>query len=85
MRKVMNIIKGWLKSFGIISVSGEEQRLSVIRMKICGRCEFSKASAVLEFVNGDLMNEMQLVCTKCGCPCLQKSLVVEESCPIGEW
>lgn len=83
--KIGHIIKGWLKAMGLVSITPAEQKLSALRLEICGRCEFAKSSSVLEAVNGDLMYEMRLACTKCSCPCLQKSLVVDECCPIDNW
>jgi len=56
-----------------------------MRLEICGKCEFAKTSSMLEVVNGDLMWEMRLQCSKCGCPCLQKSLIPDESCPVNNW
>jgi len=80
-----HIIKGWLKGWGIISVTTAEEKLSALRLGICGKCEFAKTSSMLEVVNGDLMWEMRLQCTKCHCPCLQKSLIPDEKCPIKSW
>jgi len=80
-----HIIKGWLKALGFITVSNAEAKLSILRMQICGRCEWAKESSVLEVVNNDVQYENRLVCGKCHCPCLQKSLVVDEKCPINEW
>lgn len=85
MRMIKNIIKGWAKAFGLLPVSEAEKKLSVLRLKECGKCEFSKSSQVLEIVNDKANYENRLVCTRCGCPCLEKSLVVDEFCPEGKW
>ena len=85
MKKVMNILTGWGKKFGVIPVSRNDQKLSELRLKICGKCDLSEPKKVLEILNGHANYENRLFCTKCKCPCLQKSLVVDESCPIGKW
>ncbi|WPV66275.1 hypothetical protein [Chitinophaga sp. LS1] len=83
--KIKNIFIGWGKRIGFLPTSEAEKRLSQLRLKQCGNCHESKVSQILKIVNGEGNYENQLGCDKCGCPCLEKSLVVNEHCPIGKW
>jgi hypothetical protein len=85
MKKIMHIVKGWAKAFGVINVSLAEKKLSVLRLKICKGCDKSTESKVIEIINGNAIDEHSLKCTMCGCPCLEKSLVVDEQCPLHKW
>jgi hypothetical protein len=85
MRKVLNILIGWGKAMGVIRISTAEQKLSELRLHICKTCEYSEDSKILRLLNDNAFNEHSLKCTKCGCPCLEKSLVVEEKCPVKKW
>ena len=85
MRKLGHIIRGWLKATGVVSTNSAEQKLSALRLRECDRCSYSENKKVLEIINGNANYEHSLVCNKCKCPCLQKSLVVDEHCPIGRW
>lgn len=85
IKKLLHIIKGWSKRWGIISVSKAEEKLADLRLKECKYCAFSSESKVLNIINGKALYEKQLVCTKCTCPVYQKTIVVNESCPINKW
>lgn len=85
MKKLAHIILGWGKALGIIQVTSAELKLSQLRMKICSKCELSKPSKTLKILNNSAEYEHSLKCIKCTCPCLEKSLVVDEKCPIGKW
>ncbi len=85
MKKIFRILKGWGKATGILSTSTAEKKLSALRLTICMRCEHSKSSKVLEILNGQANYENRLKCDKCKCPCLEKSLVTDEKCPIAKW
>lgn len=85
MKKLKHIIIGWAKAMGWISTGNAEKKLSKLRMKICGICEHSQHSKVLRFINGEAIHDNGLQCGKCKCPCLEKSLVVDEKCPINKW
>lgn len=85
MKKLIHILKGWLKVWGILSTSMAEKKLSELRLKQCAGCEQAKMSDVLELINGDLEYVNTIFCNACTCPCLQKSLVTEEKCPLGKW
>ena len=85
MRKLMHILKGWGKSTGILSTTPAEEKLSSLRMAICVHCLFSNPSKVLVILKGNATYEKSLQCTKCTCPCLEKSLVIDETCPIQKW
>lgn len=85
MKKVFHILKGWGKAMGIVSISRAEEKLSDLRLGICNICQFSEESKVLSIINGEDRYENILKCTKCGCPCVEKTLVVDEQCPIRKW
>ena len=85
MKRIGNILKGWAKALRIIKTSSDEKNLSSERLAACGKCEHASKSKVLAIINGHATYEHQLQCTKCGCPCLEKSLVKEETCPLGKW
>lgn len=85
MKKLMHILTGWGRAMGFLPVSSAVLKLSQLRLKECGRCAYSKDSSVLEVINGKIQEENSLQCTKCGCPCLEKTLVIDEACPILKW
>ena len=82
---MMSILVGWGKRYKLIETSAPEQKLHELRMKICSGCPFSKESKVLKFINGNAEKVTSLKCTKCKCPCDQKSWVMDESCPENYW
>lgn len=74
------IITGWLKAlFGISS------DLSKKRLAICAECPMARTSRFLEIINGKAHHTNGLQCMACSCPCLEKSLVKDEVCPLGKW
>lgn len=83
--KAARIIKGWAKRFGIVKVTTAEAKLSALRLSICEICPIAEESKLLQIVNGSANYVDTLICGKCKCPCLEKSLVVEEKCPIKKW
>lgn len=83
--KIDNIIKGWGKRFGFISVSRAETKLADLRLTICKNCPESKATKVLTILNGNAEYEQTIKCRMCGCPCWEKTIVVDEICPLGKW
>lgn len=85
LKKVLHILTGWGKAFGFIKVSTAEKELSKLRMSICSKCDKGKEVKFLEIVNGKPVYEHRLKCNLCGCPVLQKSLVVDEHCEAGKW
>jgi hypothetical protein len=85
MKKITHILKGWLKAFGILHVSLAEKKLSTLRLQLCKGCDKATESKVIEIMNGNDIYEHSLKCTMCGCPCLEKSLVVDEQCPLYKW
>lgn len=85
MSKLRYIAIGWSKSLGLLPVAEAEQKLSDLRMSICSTCPASKVSTALKIINGEAVKEHALYCTKCKCPCKQKTLVVNEKCPLGRW
>lgn len=85
LRKVVHIITGWAKKYKIIETTPAEQKLSELRLKICAECPFSKVSKALQIINGEGVYVEGIYCTKCKCPCTQKSLVIGENCPEEKW
>lgn len=85
MKKLFRILTGWGKAFGWLPVSTPEKKLSELRLKICGICEESETSKALRIINDEAIHGYQLRCLKCKCPCLEKSLVVDEKCPLSKW
>lgn len=83
--KIKNIFIGWAKRFGLLPTSEAETKLSVLRLKQCSSCVDADEKKVLQILNGNAHYENMLACTRCGCPCKEKSLVLNESCPIGKW
>lgn len=85
LKKIRHISIGWMKTYGWLPTSEAERKLSDLRMKACGRCRHSEESKALKLLNGNVSYEMTLYCTKCGCPCVQKTIVVAEICPLEKW
>lgn len=85
MKKIIHILSGWGKALGIIRISTAEQKLSEMRMKICTGCDKAKPKRVFHFINDEAVAGYDLFCTKCKCPCVEKTLVVDEQCPIDRW
>lgn len=84
-KNISHILTGWGKRYGLISTSTAEQKLSELRMKKCSVCIHAHESKALKLLNGNVHHETTLYCTKCGCPCLQKTLVADETCPLNKW
>lgn len=85
MKKLKHILIGWCKSLGLLPVAEAEQKLTELRMSICATCPAAKEFAPLKIVNGKAVKEHALYCTECTCPCKQKTIVVNEKCPLGKW
>lgn len=85
IRKFRNIIVGWGKKLGLVSVSTAEEKLSELRMSKCKKCRYSSESKTLKLLNGHARYEDVVYCKKCSCPCKPKTLVTDESCPINQW
>jgi hypothetical protein len=85
MKKITHILKGWLKAFGILSTSTAELKLSQLRLSICTSCQHKKITSVLEIIHNSANMEDVIACGICHCPCLEKSLVTDEQCPIHKW
>ncbi len=85
MKKIGHILRGWGKALGVVPTTSAEKKLSELRLKICGICAESKPKQFLVWMNDDAHYEFSLMCDKCGCPCLEKSLVVDETCPLKKW
>jgi hypothetical protein len=85
MKKLLNILTGWGKRLGILQISKAEHKMAEVRMSICKWCPYSEQSKVMKILNGNVNYEAQLKCNKCGCPCWEKTIVVDEKCPIDKW
>lgn len=78
--KLLIIFTGWAKwLFGIQSDYSEA------RMAICKVCPEAVPKKLLRIINGADKWEDSLQCTICKCPCLEKSLVESEKCPLKKW
>lgn len=85
MVKLLRIAEGWGKSLGLLEVSEENRKLSLERMKICAQCPLAEESSFLKLIRGVMEDVPAVYCTKCGCPCNEKTLVNNEKCPLGKW
>lgn len=85
VKRIVHIIIGWGKSTGVLKTTTAEIKLSELRMKKCVTCSFSEVSDLLATLHGEMKIEKVLKCKKCGCPCVEKTLVVDEACPIDKW
>lgn len=85
VKKLIHILTGWGKSLGILSTSSAEAKLSALRIRECMKCDYSEESKVMKPIGDELVDGYELTCKKCRCPCRQKSLVVDEECPIFKW
>ena len=85
IRKLIHIIIGWSRRLGWIETTAAESKLSDLRMKSCSNCKESFESKFLKIVSGHAEYEKVIVCGKCKCPCLAKTLVVDEQCPLNKW
>lgn len=83
--RLFNIFTGWARKLKIIKTTDANAKLSKLRLSICSKCPKAKESKIVKFLNGSVQYEHCLKCTECGCPCLEKSLVISESCPLGNW
>lgn len=85
MKKLMHILKGWSKRMGFISVSTAEEKMAELRLAICKDCPESEEKKILKILNGHADYERSLACTICHCPCWEKSIIVDEFCPLKKW
>lgn len=85
LRKIRSILTGWLRAAKLIDTTSAEKKLSELRLKKCENCKSSYKSKLLYIINGEDVETNALICNECKCPCLEKSLVPGESCPIKRW
>lgn len=85
VKKILHIIIGWAKSKGFIEVSSAEEKLSKLRLQKCVDCMDSEQSRVLKIINGKGSYENTIKCKICKCPCKEKTLVLDETCPKKKW
>jgi hypothetical protein len=85
LKILSNMAVGWLRRFKVIKTPKDIAVLSNYRLAVCSLCKFSAHSRIVEIINGSLRDTDSLICTKCKCPCLEKSLVLNEKCPIDKW
>lgn len=86
-QKLVHILKGWARRFNLIPTPVDLKQISEDRLWVClsneGVC--ARRTKLLQILNGEAEYVNTLVCTKCHCPCLEKSLVREETCPLKKW
>ena len=82
---LLHIAKAWAKTHGLMDISQEEQELSNARLEICGVCDAAQESKALEVIKGSVEKMDIIYCTKCTCPCHEKSIIKEEKCPLNKW
>lgn len=85
LKKLNHIFIGWGKRVGWLPSSIAEKKLAELRLKNCINCHVSKESKLLKIVNGHGMYEKEIFCGICKCPCSEKTIVVDETCPLGKW
>lgn len=85
MINIMNILTGWGRSMDLLKTPAEIKDMSIERLKICSRCPQAKESKVLMILKDSSEHVDIIKCDQCGCPCNEKSLVVEEKCPLNKW
>jgi len=83
--KIWLILKAWMLRYGILSKTKEVSRMSNQRLKECEKCPESKVSSILEIIGEEGVYTDRLFCGICKCPCVQKTLIKSESCPIEKW
>lgn len=83
--KIPKILKAYARKWGWIKIPVDLQKLSKKRTDICVMCFSSKVSRIVQVVNGTAQFEDSLICTECSCPCVEKSLVISETCPLDKW
>jgi hypothetical protein len=79
-----SIVIGWGRWTGLLAVSADVAAESARRLGICEKCEFATSSSFLEFIGNQAYSVKGKYCSKCGCPCHQKSLT-DDKCPEGFW
>lgn len=84
-KKIAHIFIGWGRKTKVLRTLKAEKKLSELRLTICAKCSDSQKNKVIEIINGTAKYPETLVCNVCKCPCLQKSLVVDEECPKKLW
>lgn len=85
IKKISNILTGWGKRLGILQVSNAEKKLADLRMQICTACPYTETKKILKILKGTADYEKVIACSKCKCPCWEKTIVVDEKCPIDKW
>lgn len=80
-----SILTGWLRRFKLIEITDAQKALSDMRLLECKRCIYADSKKILYVLNGSADYVNSLSCSKCHCPCLEKSLVTSEHCPINKW
>lgn len=82
---LLHIVEGWSKSLELIGTSDEIRELSKKRMTVCATCPKARESRFLKIFRGSADDVPAIYCTICKCPCNEKSLVKNETCPLGKW
>jgi hypothetical protein len=85
LKKIINILTGWGRALNIIPTPPNARVESARRLMICSVCPAAETKKILQTLNGSVEPVHSLICTKCGCPCLEKTLVEDEQCPLNKW
>lgn len=85
MANLLHILEGWSKSMGLMDIKPEDKALSNDRLEKCAGCMYATESKVLKFIKGNADYIDTIYCGLCKCPCNEKSLVPEETCPAEFW
>ena len=80
-----HIVIGWGKKLKVLKTNEAETKLSELRMSICHGCTELKDGKFLKIENGHAGFEQAKKCGVCGCPIEQKTIVINEKCPLGKW
>jgi hypothetical protein len=82
---LFRVMVGWGRKLKYIDTSPALDALSELRLRTCSKCGHSGTSKILQLTDSGGAYEDVISCKICHCPCRQKTLVIEEKCPIGRW
>ena len=85
VRKIPKILLAYARKWKVVKTSDSLQKLSRERLDKCIICPWSQVSKIVQVVNGNAQYEDTLVCNKCSCPCVEKTLVKSEKCLLNKW
>jgi hypothetical protein len=84
MPNLIHIAQGWFASQ--IYATDQQKEVSLERLEECEVCPDSIESDILQIRGDDDIESVKTrKCSHCGCPNIEKSLVLNETCPLGKW